>query len=131
MRLEGVFPNTATYNAAISGCSAGGEWKRALRLLREMEANPRGEARPEPLSYSLVLKACARDGQWETSLELLEEMQVWKPLRKGCMESRGGEGGDKRRGQKYWICKGYFSLISSSFGCNLLRVTYHYHKIEI
>lgn len=84
MRLEGVIPNAATYNAVISGCAVGGEWDRALRLLREMEAtDPRDEARPEALSYSLVLKACGRDGQWETALGLLEEMEVRK--------TRGGE----------------------------------------
>lgn len=102
MRLEGVIPNAATYNAAISGCSVGGEWDRALRLLREMEAtDPREEARPEALSYSLVLKACGRDGQWETALELLEEMEVWKPREGGkCWRELGEMGLDFAGGTK-------------------------------
>ena len=77
----GVAPNTATYNAVISGCSAtggggGGEWRRALGVLKRMEKETRPEARPEALSYSLVIKACGKDGRWETALELLAEMQV-------------------------------------------------------
>lgn len=76
MRREGVPPNTATYNAAIMGCSGGGEWRRALGLLEKMRAESRDEARPESLSYTLAIKACARDGRWETALELLEDMQV-------------------------------------------------------
>ncbi|CAN0573441.1 unnamed protein product, partial [Laminaria digitata] len=86
MRLEGVAPNAATYNAVISGCSSsggsgggggggGGEWRRALQVLERMEAETRQEARPEALSYSLVIKACGRDGRWETALDLLSEMQ--------------------------------------------------------
>lgn len=87
MRLEGVPPNAATYNAVISGCSAGGDWRRALRLLERMGADPRPEARPEALSYSLALKACGRDGRWDTALELLAEMQVGFRRRRHC---RGG-----------------------------------------
>lgn len=88
MRAEGVPPNAATYNAAITGCSSsrpsapggggGGDSGslRALRLLERMAADPRPEAQPEALSYTLVIKACGREGRWETALRLLTEMQV-------------------------------------------------------
>lgn len=81
MRAGGVPPNTATYNAVITGCSsspAGGSGglQRALRLLERMAADPRPEAQPEALSYTLVLKACGKEGCWETALRLLAEMQV-------------------------------------------------------
>lgn len=76
MRVEGVLPNSATYNAVISGCYTSGDWRRALRLLERMTQDPRPEAQPEVLSFSLVLKACGRGRRWETALELLADMQV-------------------------------------------------------
>lgn len=76
MRFEGIPPNVATYNAAISGCAGGGEWRRALRLLDLMREDPHPEAVPQALTYTLVIKACDKDGKWELALELLDEMQV-------------------------------------------------------
>ena len=67
-----VNPDVITYNAAISACEKGRQWKRALELLEEM-AN-RG-LEPNVITYSAAISACEKGGQWKRALKLLEEMK--------------------------------------------------------
>ena len=58
----------------LARCKQGGEWERALSLLRE--TRQRG-LQPDIISYSAAISACEKGGQWERALELLDEMKTW------------------------------------------------------
>jgi len=69
----GVTPNTITYTAAISACGKGGQWKKALELLGQMDAA--GVAR-NTITYNAAISACGKGGQWKKALELLGQMDA-------------------------------------------------------
>ena len=70
MRMHGLEPSRYCYNAAITVCGSGGEWRRALQLLSAMEDRPNPP--PDVFSFNTAIAACGRAGQWVAALELLE-----------------------------------------------------------
>ena len=70
MRMHGLEPSRYCYNAAITVCGSGGEWRRALQLLSDMEDRPNPP--PDVYSFNTAIAACGRAGQWVAALELLE-----------------------------------------------------------
>ena len=70
MRMHGLEPSRYCYNAAITVCGSGGEWRRALQLLSAMEDRPNPP--PDVYSFNTAIAACGRAGQWVAALELLE-----------------------------------------------------------
>ena len=90
--------NIIGYNAAISACAKGGEWKIALQLLDEMEdqsnqwtnsmTQTKGGCskvpllntdivipRPDGITYGTVMAACERSEQWRHVLSLAAAME--------------------------------------------------------
>ncbi|CAK0823524.1 unnamed protein product [Prorocentrum cordatum] len=67
-----------SYNAGISACEKGKQWKRALSLLKEMRES---WSEPTVISYIAGIRACERCGQWWQALSLLSEMRDnnWEP----------------------------------------------------
>ena len=65
--------NKVTYNAAISACARGRQWKRALELLEEMRVSD--DIEPDAISYNAAISACGKVGKWGRALELLQEMR--------------------------------------------------------
>lgn len=103
VNMDGTL-NIVGYNAAISACAKGGEWKLALQLLDEMEGNnttnnksnkvnqqwaveKQGQQhvallnpdtqipRPDVITYGTVMAACERSDQWRHVLSLAEAME--------------------------------------------------------
>lgn len=66
-------PDRISFNAAIHALASGGQWRRALELLRDMEAVD--GVRPDLISYNSAMSAMASAQQWRGALMLLEEME--------------------------------------------------------
>ncbi|CAJ1423567.1 unnamed protein product, partial [Effrenium voratum] len=58
-----LHPNTATSNAALSACAAGGHWQGALHILSTMDR--------DEISYVAAISACRASRQWQVALCLL------------------------------------------------------------
>lgn len=64
-------PNLQLCQAALKSCVDGGQWARALDLLRSADRF----GTPEPSLFNLAMASCAAAGQWGTVHLLFEEMQ--------------------------------------------------------
>merc|ERR1712032_928930 len=64
-------PDVFSYNAGISACEKGWQWRKVLSLLREM-----GEVKSEPdvVSYNAGISAFGKGGRWPQALSFLREM---------------------------------------------------------
>jgi pentatricopeptide repeat domain-containing protein 1 len=60
-----------SFSAAISACEKGGEWEKALQLMRVMVQN---KHKLDTITLNAAISACEKSGQWETALGLLESM---------------------------------------------------------
>ncbi|CAE8643251.1 unnamed protein product [Polarella glacialis] len=60
------------FSSVTSACEKGSQWERALRLLREMQAET---VRPNVITYTAVINACGRGGQWRRAVEVAAEMR--------------------------------------------------------
>jgi len=60
MGNKSVWPNTTSYNAAISACEKGKHWEVALELLRECKT----WATPDTISYNAGISACGKGDEW-------------------------------------------------------------------
>jgi pentatricopeptide repeat protein len=69
---RGIDPDVITFSAAISACTTGGQWEKALDLFREMQS--RG-IDPDVITFSAAISACEKGRQWEKALDLFREMQ--------------------------------------------------------
>lgn len=63
----------ACFNAAIAALGRGGQWRRAMELLREMQAGDGPQ--PDAITYNSVLGALSSAGEWRRALGLLQEME--------------------------------------------------------
>jgi pentatricopeptide repeat domain-containing protein 1 len=61
------------FNAAIAALGRGGQWRRAMELLREMQAGDGPQ--PDAITYNSVLGALSSAGEWRRALGLLQEME--------------------------------------------------------
>ena len=62
MCAQQVWPNTTSYNAAVSACAQGKCWERALQVLKDCKA----WATPDTVSYNAAITACEKgSGVWE------------------------------------------------------------------
>ena len=66
-----VQPNLITFNAAISACEKGREWKKALSVIDGM-LNVSVE--PDIVSFNAALSACYKTTQWQHSLGLFNAL---------------------------------------------------------
>lgn len=74
MREEGLVPDAQTYSSVIAACQAGGQWQRALGVLKEMtrdNTNP-----PNKFCLNAAISACEKGGAWLEALELYEKMKT-------------------------------------------------------
>eukprot|EP00892_Ulva_mutabilis_P009763 jgi/Ulvmu1/7159/UM034_0067.1 len=71
LRMLGVRRSTATTNAAIHACCAGGETAKAVRIFRHM---PQWGVRRDGASFCSVIAAVAADGEWQQAAQLFNEM---------------------------------------------------------
>ena len=67
---ERFWPDTTSYNAAISACEKGKHWELALGLMKECKT----WATPDTISYNAAISACEKGGQWQHALALLQTM---------------------------------------------------------
>lgn len=72
LKSAGLKPNARHYKYALFACceSQGGNWKAAVKLLKEMVAVDAADK----FSYGRTMLACKSAGQWQKALELLREM---------------------------------------------------------
>lgn len=74
---EGVYPNTITFNAAISACEKGGRPDKALQLFEHLlNEGPKFPAPvyPDTITYNAALSACEKGGQPDEALQLFEHL---------------------------------------------------------
>ena len=71
MTASDVQPNVISYNAAISACTQGSQWERALNLFEPMSLN---RVWPNNVSYNAAMSACEKGGQWQHALALIADM---------------------------------------------------------
>ncbi len=74
---EGVYPNTITFNAAISACEKGGRPDKALQLFEHLlNEGPKFPAPvyPDTITYNAALSAYKMGGQPDKALQLFEDL---------------------------------------------------------
>ena len=64
-------PDVIGFDAAISACEKGQQWKQASSVLQEMWTSQRT---PDVISYNSAISACEKGQQSEQALSLLLEM---------------------------------------------------------
>lgn len=69
---ELAIPDTITYNTMIDACGRGGDWKRAVELLKEMEVVG---LPPDVVSYTSTMDGCGKAGRLDVALEILDQMR--------------------------------------------------------
>jgi pentatricopeptide repeat protein len=69
-RSAGLRPDGHTYSAAIAALGRGGQWRRALVLLRQTS-----QGMWDVTLFNSAIAACARSSQWDTARKLLEVMR--------------------------------------------------------
>ncbi|CAK0789454.1 unnamed protein product [Prorocentrum cordatum] len=69
-----VSPSVVTCGAAVSACERGGQWARALAVLRELGGLRVEVCLSDVIAYSAAISACARGRRWENAVELFAEM---------------------------------------------------------
>ena len=74
MKEEGLAPDIQTYSSVISACEAGGQWQRALGILRLMTSDDSIE-NPNKYCYNAAIAACEKGGAWLEAVELYERMR--------------------------------------------------------
>ncbi|SRR5258706_5081636 len=58
------FPDTITYNGAISACAKGGRWDKALELFHHLQTHgPARNVFPDTITYSAAISACEKGGR--------------------------------------------------------------------
>eukprot|EP00435_Cladocopium_sp_Y103_P007928 s527_g2.t1 len=60
-----------SYNAAVTACEKGGQWKQALIFVDTMS---KARIRLNVISYNATISACEKGGQWQQALILCETM---------------------------------------------------------
>ncbi|XP_020588692.1 putative pentatricopeptide repeat-containing protein At1g53330 [Phalaenopsis equestris] len=76
MKKKGVKPETATYNAIISGFCEEEDFNAAFEGLSEMK---RRGCKPDVVSYNTIVMGMCRAGQWSEARKLFDDMP-----RRGC-----------------------------------------------
>ncbi|CBN78844.1 conserved unknown protein [Ectocarpus siliculosus] len=71
MRKDGVQPTAKSYTSAINACKNGGQWERALALLREA---PESGVALNAFHFVAAIKACGSAHQWDQVAALVSEM---------------------------------------------------------
>ena len=69
MKKRGIRPTVITYTAAISACSNGGQWRKALLLLEAMKKH---NTSPDLITLKTAIEACFRAGRYSNALRLVE-----------------------------------------------------------
>ena len=64
------------YAAAVGACARGGDARRALQLLDEMQASPVAALRHNPFAIANAMAACNGAGEHATALRLYERLQT-------------------------------------------------------
>ncbi|CAK0819866.1 unnamed protein product [Prorocentrum cordatum] len=89
-----------SYNAGISACEKGEQWRRALALLSELCAS---KLEPTVISYSAGISACEKGAQWQRALALLSDMwmaklepDAWSSTTLGSARARRASNGSGR-----------------------------------
>lgn len=80
MRVRGVQPNAATYNALILAYGRAGRAKEALEVFAELEAHP--VLRPSMRTYSSAIFSCGVCELWQRADEI--ERAVLMRRRSSC-----------------------------------------------
>ena len=74
---ETISPDLAYFNAAISACERGGDWKGALTLLQELQSH---SLRPDQTTHNAVISACEKGSRWRTALQFLGSEDIQGPV---------------------------------------------------
>jgi pentatricopeptide repeat protein len=59
MQIQGLKPNTDTYNAVITACGRSGQWQHALRVFNNMKL---AGVQRDVISYTAAITACGESG---------------------------------------------------------------------
>lgn len=69
---ELAIPDTITYNTMIDASGRGGDWKKAVELLKEMELVG---LQQDVVSFTTAIDACGKGGRLDAALEILDQMK--------------------------------------------------------
>ena len=74
MTLAELAKNVAvTFAAAITACNSGGEWQRALELLKDMT---KAEVAKDARIWTSGTRACETGGRWQLALDFLKNVHT-------------------------------------------------------
>jgi pentatricopeptide repeat protein len=74
---KGVFPDTITFNAAISACEKAGRADKALKLFDHMQTHGSAfNVFPDTITYSAAISACDKAGWADKALELFDHLET-------------------------------------------------------
>eukprot|EP00913_Durusdinium_trenchii_P029842 g27965.t1 len=63
------------YNSTISAAGAGGGWRRAFSLLKQLDSKLLS---PTVVTFGAAISACEKSSRWPSALQTFEEVESWR-----------------------------------------------------
>ena len=68
-------PDHYSFSTVVAACAKAGQWKAALKLLKEWRACS-SAGKPDVMAHAQVLSACGKAHEWESALDLFGSLQA-------------------------------------------------------